>query len=197
MDIEKKLQISIDLYLNNFGILFLTCFIASIISAVSFGIFAGPLFGGLLMLALKLIRNRPAEFKEIFSHFNKFFPTLIISLPSSVILMVVPKIPVIGVFLGIVLSPVILVLMSFAFILIIDKDYPPLQALKEIIAFFKTDPLLIWIYALITLILSVIGAVAFGIGFFLTIPFSVVCMAVAYQEYFDKEYFKISGSNVH
>lgn len=197
MDIEKKLQNSIDLYLNHFGILFLSCLTASIISAVSLGIFAGPLFGGMLMLALKIIRNRPAEFKEIFSHFDKFLPTLIISLPASIILMTVPKIPVIGVFLSIVLSPVILILMTFAIMLIIDKCSSPLQALKEIIAFLKTDPLLIWIYALISLILSVIGAVAFGIGIFLTLPFSVVCMAVAYQEYFEEEYLKISGSNVH
>lgn len=199
MNIEKNLQKSIDLYLtgNNFGIIFITSLAASILSAISLGILAGPLFGGLIMLILKLLRNKPTEFNEIFSHFDKFLPTLLVCLASGIISLIAGNIPVIGVFLGIVLNPFILVITSVAIILIIEKDYTPLTALKEGFAYFKTEPLIIWIYGLIASILSAIGVLAFGIGVILTIPFSVICMAVAYQEYFDKEYFEVSGSNLH
>ncbi|NLW48987.1 MAG: hypothetical protein GXY86_16865 [Firmicutes bacterium] len=183
MDIENKLQKSIDLYLNNFGIFFLTISIGTIISIISMGILAGPLIGGAMVLTLNLIRNKPATFREIFSHFDKFLPTTLISLPSLFFLLIIQKVPIIGVFLGIAFSPFILVIMAFAIVLIIEKNYPPLPALKEALTFIKTDPVIIWIYALIALILSAIGAVAFGIGALLTVPFSVICMTVAYQDY--------------
>ncbi len=199
MNIEKNLQKSIDLYLSrdNFGIIFLTSLVASLLSVISLGVLAGPLFGGLIMLILKLLRNKPTEFNEIFSHFDKFLPTMLVGLAFIISSLIAGNIPVIGVFLGIVLNPFILVIASITIILIIEKGYTPLQALKEGFAYFKTDPLIIWIYGLIASILSAIGALAFGIGAVLTIPFSVICMAVAYQEYSDNGYFQISGSNPH
>jgi hypothetical protein len=186
MDIEKALQKSIDLYLNNFGLFFLTSSVVTIISVISMGILAGPLIGGAMTLTLNLIRNKPATYREIFSHFDKFLPTTLISTPSLFFLFIIRKTPIIGVFLGIALSPFILVIMTFVIVLIIEKNYPPLSALKETITFIKTDPIVIWIYALITIILSAIGTVAFGIGTLLTIPFSIICMTVAFQDYFDK-----------
>ncbi len=197
MDIENKLQKSIDLYMNNFGIIFLTCLVALILSVISFGILAGPLFGGAMVLVLNLIRSKPTEFQEIFSHFDKFLPTALIAMSSLICFLIIDKIPVIGVFLGIVLSPFILVIAAITIILIIEKNAPPLPALKGAITFLKTDPLILWIYALIALILSVIGAVAFGIGIIITIPFSVICMAIAYQDCSDKGYFKVSSSKAH
>lgn len=197
MDLEKNLQKSIDLYLINFKIIFLTSLVASILSAISLGILAGPLFGGLIMLTLKILRNKPTDLKEIFSHFDKFVPTLLIVLASGISSLIFGNIPIFGVFLSIALNPFILVIAAIAIILIIEKDFTPLPAVKEGIAFFKTDPLIIWIYGLIASILSAIGAVAFGVGVFLTIPFSAICMAVAYQEYSDKGYFKVSGSGSH
>ncbi len=197
MNLEKNLQKSIDLYLNNFGIIFLACLAVSILSVISLGILAGPLCGGLLILTLKILRNKPVEFNEIFTHFDKFLPTFLVCLASGIGSLIVGNIPLIGVALGILLCPFILVMATIAVILVIEKDYPPFPALKEGLAFFKTDPLIIWIYGLIASILSAIGAVAFGIGALLTIPFSVTCMAVAYHEYSEKEYFKVSGPDVH
>lgn len=197
MDFEKNLQKSIDLYLNNFGFIFLPCLTALVLSAVSFGVLAGPLFGGLMMLILKLVRNKPTEYKEIFSYFNKLLPTLFFSMASLICFWIIEKLSVFGVFLGIVLYPFILVTTTFAFILVVEKDFTPLRAIKEIIAFIKTDPIIIWIYALITSILSLIGVIGFGAGIVLTLPFSVICTTIAYQDYSDKGYSKVSRSDTH
>ena len=194
MNIEKNLQKSIDLYLNNFGIIFLPGLAASILTVLSLGLLAGPLFGGLMILILKLLRDQQAEFKEIFAHFEKTLPTLIICLAAEIVFLIARNIPVVGVALTVALSPLILVVVTIALILIIEKDLAPLPAVKEGIAFFKTEPLIIWIYGLIALILSAVGAVAFGVGVFLTLPFSVICLAVAYQEYSEQGYFEIAKS---
>ncbi|NLY73943.1 MAG: hypothetical protein GX075_01400 [Firmicutes bacterium] len=194
MNIEKNLQKSIDLYLNNFGIIFLPGLAASILTVLSLGLLAGPLFGGLMILILKLLRDQQAEFKEIFAHFEKTLPTLIICLAAEIVFLIARNIPVVGVALTVALSPLILVVVTIALILIIEKDSAPLPAVKEGILFFKTEPLIIWIYGLIALILSSVGAVAFGVGVFLTIPFSVICLTVAYQEYSEQGYFEIIKS---
>lgn len=194
MNIEKNLQKSINLYLNNFGIIFLPSLVASIFTVLSLGVLAGPLFGGLMILILKLLRDQQAEFKEIFVHFEKTLPTLIICLTAEIVFLIARNIPVVGVALTVALSPLILVVVTIALILIIEKDLAPLPAVKEGIAFFKTEPLIIWIYGLIALILSAVGAVAFGVGVFLTLPFSVICLAVAYQEYSEQGYFEIAKS---
>lgn len=197
MNLEKNLQKSIDLYLNNFGIIFISTLVASILSVISFGILTGPLFGGLLILNLKILREQPAAFNEIFAHFDKFLPTLLLCLASGICSFIAGNIPVMGAFVGIVLSPFILIITAFAIITILEKNYTPFLAVKAGIAFFKTAPMIIWIYALITSILTAIGAILFGVGVLLTIPFATICTAVAYQEYSDKGYFKVSGPNPH
>lgn len=193
MNLEKNLQKSIDLYLNNFGLVFLSTLMAAILSLISFGILTGPLFGGLLILNLKILRDKPAAFNEIFAHFDKFLPTLVICLASGICSLIAGKIPVIGSFISIILGPFILITTSFAIITIIEKGATPIAAVKAGITFFKTDPLIIWIYGLIASILSAIGAIIFGIGILLTLPFAMVCMSVAYQEYSDKRYFEVGS----
>lgn len=193
MNLEKNLEKSIDLYLNNWGFILRSTLMAVILSLVSLGILTGPLFGGLLLLNLKILRNKPAAFNEIFGHFDKFLPTLVLCLASGICSFIAGKIPVIGPFINILLSPFLLIVTSFAIIKVIETEEPPITAAKEVIRFLETDPLIIWIYCLIALILSAIGLIIFGIGILLTIPFATVCMSVAYQEYSDKLYFKVSG----
>lgn len=101
MDIGNNIQKSFALYLKNFGVLFLACLIAGIIAAVTFGILAGPLVGGVLVLCLKLLRGEKGELNEIFAHFDQFVPTLIATLmlwAASLIVWVISMIPFIGMY---------------------------------------------------------------------------------------------------
>lgn len=197
MNLEQNLQKSLDLYLNNFDLILRSTLLAVILSLISFGILIGPLFGGLLILNLKILRDKPAAFNEIFGHFDKFLPTLVLCLASGICSLIAGKIPVIGTFINILLSPFLLIITSFAMIKVIETKEPPMAAVKEVIKFLKTEPFIIWIYGLIALILSAIGLIIFGIGILLTIPFATVCMSVAYQEYSEKGYFKVSGPGHH
>ena len=58
MDLGKALQKSIDLYLKNFGVLFLAGLVVAILSMVTIGILAGPLVGGFILLIQKLIGEK-------------------------------------------------------------------------------------------------------------------------------------------
>ena len=97
MDIGKGVQRSLDVYFKNFVLLFLaTLAVGAVFIIPALGMLAGPavgfvlyiatavaigpLGGGLIVLVLKLLRGEKAEFNEIFAHFDKFVPTLLVSL---------------------------------------------------------------------------------------------------------------------
>ena len=65
MDIGKSIQQSLDLYLKNFGTLFVAGLVATLLSGATLGILAGPLFGGFIILCLKLLKGEIKEKSEV------------------------------------------------------------------------------------------------------------------------------------
>ena len=181
MDIGKSIQESLDLYMKNFATLFVAGLVATLLSAVTLGILAGPLFGGFIILCLKLLKGEPGEFNEIFAHFDKFGPTFIVFL-LYLVFAIICMIPVLGWLVGIVLGPVVAFIFIFAVTLIIEKDMLPIDAIKKGLALFQTNPAMNWLYVLVFAILGSVGAIACGIGVILTLPFTYVGLARAYQE---------------
>ena len=181
MDIGKGIQESLDLYTKNFTTLFVAGLVATLLSAVTLGILAGPLFGGFIILCLKLLKGEPGEFNEIFAHFDKFGPTFIIFL-LSLVFYIICMIPVLGWLVGIVLGPVVAFIYAFAITLIIQQDLQPMDAVKKGLEFFQTNTVMNWVYVLVISILGGIGAIACGIGIILTLPFTWIGLALAYRE---------------
>ncbi len=190
MNLGKSIQQSFDLYLKNFGLLLLASLIAGLISVISIGILAGPLAGGVLALGLKLLRGEKGELNEIFSHFNQFLPTLIATLlfiAASLVLWIIGIIPVIGWILNLAACPALGLLYLLAIGFIIDQKMQPLEAVKRSVDCFAAEPVPLWFYSLVMLILSGIGAIIFVIGVILTIPLGMAGMTVAYQQLSIKE----------
>lgn len=190
MNLGKTIQESFGLYLKNFGILLLACLIAGIISVVSIGILAGPLFGGVLVLGLKLLRGEKGELNEIFSHFNQFLPTLIITLlffAVGLVLWIIGIIPVIGWILNLAVSPALGLLYFLAIGFSVDQKMQPLEAVKRSVDCFAAEPVPLWFYSLIMSILSGIGAIILIVGVILTMPLGMVGMVIAYQNLSVKE----------
>ena len=181
MDIGKSIQQSLDLYMKNFGTLFVAGLVATLLAAVTLGILAGPLFGGFIVLCLKLLRGEKGEFNEIFAHFDKFGPTFIVFL-LYLVFAIVCMIPVLGMLVALVLGPVVAFVFIFAITLIIQKDMQPMDAVKQGLELFKPNAVMNWVYVLVFGILGGIGAIACGIGVILTLPFTYVGLALAYQE---------------
>jgi uncharacterized membrane protein len=182
MELGKALQKSIDLYLKNFGLLFISGLVAAILSVVTIGILAGPLIGGFIIMILKLERGEKAEFNEIFAHFDKFIPTLIIAIIGMIISIVIGIIPFLGIILGFIAGPFINFVSALAIAFVVEKNIEPIDAIKRGYDCFMTNPGINWIYSLIIGILSGIGAIACGIGVIFTLPLSTVGMTIAYLE---------------
>jgi hypothetical protein len=190
MEIGNNLQKSFDLYLKNFGVLFLACLIAGIIATVTFGILAGPLVGGVLVLCLKLLRGEKGELNEIFTHFDQYVPALVATLmlwAAWLIVWVISMLPFIGWIINIVVGPALGLLYFLTIGFVVDQKMKPWEALHRSIDCCATEPLLLWIYALICGILAGIGAIIFGIGVILTLPFGIVGFTIVYQQLSTKE----------
>jgi hypothetical protein len=190
MEIGNNIQKGFNLYLKNFGVLFLACLITGIIAAVTFGILAGPLVGGAMVLCLKLLRGEKGELNEIFAHFDQFVPTLLAILMlwiAWLIVWVIGMIPFIGWIINIVVGPAIGLLYFLTIGFVVDQKMKPWEAFRRSIDCCATEPLLLWIYALLCGILAGIGAIIFGIGIILTLPFGIVGFTIAYQQLSVKE----------
>lgn len=182
MDIGKSIQKSLDLYFKNFGPLFLAGLIAGLLSSITFGILAGPLMAGFVVLCLKYIRGGKGDFNEIFA-FNKFVPTLLALLIVFIPYMILSFIPVVNILVGL-LGPFVSLLVVCALALVMEKDAQPMDAVKQAFELIKGSNNLpmIWVYCFVMGILSGIGIIACGIGILATMPIGTIGMAMLYEE---------------
>ncbi len=190
MNIGKNIQQSFDLYLKNFMTLFLACLIAGVLAVITLGILAGPLAGGLLTLGLKLSRGEKGQFNEIFAHFNQLIPTLLVTLmlwAAMLITWVIAAIPAVGWIVNLIAGPALGLLYFLSIGFVVDQKMKPLEAFRRSIDCCTTEPLLLWLYALLIGILGGVGAVILGIGVILTMPFGVGGLTLAYQQLSTKE----------
>ena len=190
MDLGKNIQQSFDLYLKNFGVLFLACLIAGAISFVSFGILAGPMIGGVLVLGIKLNRGEKGELNEIFSHFDQFLPTLVATLllwGAGLVFNIIGIIPVIGWIINLAVSPALTIVYFLAVGFIVDQKMRPIDAIKRSIDCFAAEPVQLWLYSLVMLILGGIGSIILIVGAILTMPLGMMGMSIIYQQLSLKE----------
>jgi MFS family permease len=190
MEIGKNIQQSFNLYAKNFVTLLLACLITGIISAVTLGILAGPLIGGVIILGLKLLRGEEAKFNEVFGHFNQFIPTFPVTImlwAASLAVWVIASIPFIGWIIQIIAGPILGLLYFLAIGFVIDQKMKPVEALQRSIGCFAADPLILWVYSLVMVILAGIGAILLMVGVFLTMPLGMAGLIIAYQQISMKE----------
>lgn len=185
MEIGKYFHQSFEIYLKNFGLLFLAILVVICISGITLGILAGPLLAGFMALCLKLKRNQTVEFKEIFAHFDQFGPTFLICLMGLGVYIAywltsfISGIPFIGSLLYFLITLIMFVagpFLSFVLVLalanVVDKKMPPVTAVQKAFNDFMSNPFQFWLYSLILSILASLGAILGSIlsSIFILIP---------------------------
>lgn len=183
MDIGKGIQRSFDLFTKNAGVLIPAGIVALLVSLFTFGILTGPVIGGYLLLCLKVMRGEKGEFNEIFAHFDKFIPSLLLTIIVLIPLMIVGLIPILGALAMLVIGPLAGVICLIGLALLFEKNMAPMDAVKEAFKIVtEKNPVMTWVYALACGFLSGLGAIACLVGVLATYPFYFVSMAVAYDE---------------
>jgi hypothetical protein len=188
--IQEWLSEGFELYKKNLGLLILSGLVVSLLSAVTFGILAGPMFAGIALIALRLYDHdviRPSV-GDVFKGFGFFINTLLFFIIWGVILTAVMAllnlVPLVGQLLSLLAAWSAQALLMFSIFLIVDRDMGFWTASMASIDMVRTN---FWPFlglGLLAGIIGSIGAILCGIGVILTMPIQVCILTVAYRRVF-------------
>ncbi|OIO49228.1 MAG: hypothetical protein AUJ34_01520 [Parcubacteria group bacterium CG1_02_41_12] len=151
---------------------------------------------GLIHIALKFTNNAKSVFADLFGKANKivdyFLSTLLYSLivaSGYILLFVLSHFNLIsgladsvGFILVIVFGIIFATRLQFYQYYIVDKDKSPIKALKASWAATNGSVWNLILFWLLMMLINLAGALALGIGLFLTIPTTMIAMAFVYKK---------------
>jgi uncharacterized membrane protein len=172
VDIGKNLSQSFELYKNNIGTLIVAALITAILSSCI--IITGPIMIGFLALCKKVKDGEQVELGELFAHFDKFAPSLILTLITLIPVVIIAVIPIVN-FLMIVIGPAAFMIYTFGLLSIMKDDLAPVDAFKKGLELLQTNSVGNWVYALVMTFVS-------GICAFILMPVGYMGMIMAYEE---------------
>lgn len=142
--------------------------------AVGHLVLGGPLQLAYFGMALRAARGGTPELAEVFSGFNRFLPAFVANLVMTV--------AALGILLCIVPGFVALTLLMLTYCYMSDRNADVGQALRSsyetTMASFKSWALLF----LVVCLLNLAGSLACGVGVFISMPVTVVMIALAYDQ---------------
>lgn len=184
---EEWIQAGFSLYRDNFTVLVLANLIAAILSMVTLGILAGPLFAGVVIITLQCIDKKEPkpEVGDLFKGFEYFLDSflfvIILVAISSIASFILVHIPFVGPILSWCASIAISTLVMFSLFLIVERKMNFIDASKASINLVKINFLPFAAFFIVASFLAHIGILACGIGIVVTIPVYTCLIAVAYR----------------
>jgi uncharacterized membrane protein len=186
----KWFEEGFDLYKENIATLILAMVVAVLLSAVTLGILAGPMYAGFLFITLGLFdkadpKPEPGSLFKGFDYFlNSFLFVIVWGVAITIATFILSFIPCIGWLASIFLVYCAMALLMFGPFLIVDKRMEFWPASLESFNRVKTNFLPFLGFSVVTGIIGSIGAIACGIGVVVTAPIQVCILTVAYREIF-------------
>ena len=179
-----------NLYKENFGILVLASLIAVVLSMVTVGVLAGPMFAGVILITLGLVDKKEPKpdvatlFKGFEYFLDSFLFVILWGIALFLVSIVVGLVPCIGQLASIFVVFVAHALLMFGLFLIVDrrKEFWP----ASVESFNKIKPNF-WPFlgfSVVSNIIGSVGAIACGIGVIFTLPIQACILTVAYRDVF-------------
>ena len=137
---------------------------------------AGPIRGGYDLAMFRLVRNDDSvTFTDLFFGFQKFRELFLTGL-------LYPLIVLVGILLLIVPGIVALITLWPAFLLVMEDNLSPVDALKKAWSLTESYKLELFILALTTFLILAVGLLAFGVGLLVAGPVTQFVWMGAYHE---------------
>jgi hypothetical protein len=179
-----------NLYKENIVTLILATLIALLLSTVTLGILAGPMFAGLIFITLGLFdktdpKPEPGSLFKGFDYFlNSFLFIIVWGVAVTVASFILSFVPCIGWLASMFVAYCAMAFLMFGLFLIVDKRMEFGPASMESYNKVKTNFLPFLGLSVVTGIIGSIGAIACGIGVVVTVPIQTCILTVAYREIF-------------
>jgi len=180
----------LEIYKKNFVPLLLATLLAVVVGGISCGICTAPLLCGVYAMILAAMRDGNATLKagDVFKGFQKFVPAFVSCLVLAVIYQIVCTvlliIPILGWIAVIILALAVFpAIVAWAQLLVADQNASVGEAIMVPIKLLRDKRF--WSIVLVAFVASLVGglgAIACGIGLFVTLPFAFCMIAAAYEE---------------
>lgn len=186
------IQGGLSLYRDNFVVLVVANLIATILSAITMGVLAGPMLAGLIIIVLSVIDKKEpkAEIGDVFKGFDYFLDAFLFVIIwgaiSIAITLLLNLIPCAGQVLSVFVSIIISTLVMFGLFLIVDRKMSFWPASLASINLVKTNFFPFAGLLIVAMVLGYVGALACGIGLIITMPIGTCIIALAYRDLFGK-----------
>lgn len=130
---------------------------------------------GQVRILLNLVDGAPAAFADLFSHYKLFFHMLLTQIIVGVIV-------VMGIILFIIPGIIFALRLQFATYALVDKKLNPFDAIGASWHMTKGSTLKLLLYAIISAVVALVGALALGVGLLLAIPTLLVAHMFVYRK---------------
>jgi len=182
MDIGKAFEDAWKLFVKDAAPLIIGALIVLVLSIVSLGILAGPLWGGLYRMVTRRVREgRPADFGDVFSAFDRFWTLFAAALVIGILV-------ALGLVFLILPGLLLAAIWLYVPLFVVDRGMglgDAMRASRELVsrAGLWEHVGLVLVIAVITILVGNIT----GIGFLLTWPLTVTLLSALY--------FRLSGES--
>ena len=183
IDIGAELERGWLLFKPNMSMLVIAGLIASVVSAVTVGILAGPMQAGMVLLVSRLLKNDPVKPQpgEVFKGLDYFVQTLILVVISMVAGSALAMIPVLGQLISLLVGGV----MMWAMLFVTFQKLTAIDALKKLFELLKTGEFTMpLVFAILLSLISLLGFVACCVGIFFTAPLACCMLVCGYETLF-------------
>ncbi|MGB1299034.1 MAG: hypothetical protein ACPG8A_12195 [Psychrobium sp.] len=151
-----------------------------IIGQIANIVISAPLMAGYYVVARKVMNGEETSFGDFFGGFDHFLPLFLAYLVSSIFIMI-------GMFLLLIPGIYLAIGYMFTSLMVINRDLGFFEAMemsrklitKKWFAFFG--------FALVIMIINIIGVMLLGLGLLFTLPFTICAIAVAYDDIVNKQ----------
>ena len=184
------LQRGFDLYKANLVPLIVLSLVAFVLSVVTLGILACPLYAALIVVVLKLVDRQPTstDIGVLFADTSYWAQAILLFLAIVGVQLVVAFTIGLVPFLGQLVQAAVTLAICFATLftlpLIADRKLAFWPAVTTSLNKVLSNPVPYAVAALVAYVLSSIGAVLCGIGIVVTMPLGVCIMAHVYRDAF-------------
>ena len=184
VDIGGWISEAFELYKANFALLCVSTLVAGLLGGFTCGVLAGPLWAGLTLILLRVLRKTaPApQIGDVFKGFDFFLQALLLVVVIGVVIMIASFVPVVGQLASLLLYPLVM----FSMCLVVDKKMEFWPAIMASFEKAKGEYLSLLVLCLLSSLISGAGAILCGVGVILTAPFSSIVSVVAYRHLFEE-----------